>query len=130
LRGLEVTRANQVWATDITYIPMAHGFVYLVAIIDWYSRMVLSWRLSNTMDTDFCVEALTEALGKYGTPEIFNSDQGSQFTAEEFTSVLLGNGVQISMDGRGCWRDNVLVERLWRSLNYTARRHLRMMPIL
>jgi putative transposase len=118
LRGLTVERANQVWATDITYIPMAHGFVYLVAIIDWYSRMVLSWRLSNTMDTDFCVEALTEALGKYGTPEIFNSDQGSQFTADSFTSVLLEHGVHISMDGRGCWRDNVLVERLWRSLKY------------
>jgi len=118
LRNVTVTRANQVWATDITYIPMAHGFVYLVAIIDWYSRMVLAWRLSNTLDTDFCIEALTEALGKYGTPEIFNSDQGSQFTDKDFTSVLLAQGIQISMDGKGCWRDNVLVERLWRSLKY------------
>jgi putative transposase len=118
LKGLKIERANQVWATDITYIPMAHGFLYLVAVIDWYSRMVLSWRLSNTLDTNFCVESLTEALDQYGTPEIFNTDQGAQFTADEFTNVLLGRGVQISMDGKGRWRDNVLVERLWRSLKY------------
>ena len=118
LRNLEVNRANQVWATDITYIPMARGFVYVVAIIDWYSRMVLAWRLSNTLDTGFCIEALTEALHKYGTPEIFNTDQGAQFTAEDFTAVLKAHGIQISMDGKGCWRDNVFVERLWRSLKY------------
>lgn len=118
LRGLTVSRANQVWATDITYIPMAHGFVYVVAIIDWYSRRVLSWRLSNTLDTTFCVEALTEALDRWGPPEIFNSDQGAQFTSDDFTSVLLAAGVRISMDGKGRWRDNVFVERLWRSLKY------------
>jgi putative transposase len=118
LRNVTVARANQVWATDITYIPMAHGFVYVVAIIDWYSRMVLAWRLSNTLDTSFCVDALTEALAKWGTPEIFNSDQGAQFTADDFTGVLLNEGIQISMDGKGCWRDNVFVERLWRSLKY------------
>ncbi len=118
LRNVTVSRANQVWATDITYIPMAHGFVYVVAIIDWYSRMVLSWRLSNTLDTSFCIEALNEALAKWGTPEIFNSDQGVQFTADDFTKVLLDKGIQISMDGKGCWRDNVFVERLWRSLKY------------
>ena len=101
LRGVEVVRANQVWSTDITYIPMAHGFVYLVAIIDWYSRMVLSWRLSNTLDASFCVDALDEALRRYGTPEIFNTDQGSQFTGDDFIDVLKRSGAQISMDAKG-----------------------------
>jgi putative transposase len=118
LRGVDVVRANQVWATDITYIPMARGFLYLVAIIDWYSRMVLAWRLSNTLDSHFCIDALEDALARWGTPEIFNTDQGVQFTATDFTDVLKAKGVQISMDGRGCWRDNVFVERLWRSLKY------------
>jgi putative transposase len=118
LRNLEVTRANQVWATDITYIPLAHGFMYLVAIIDWHSRAVLSWRLSNTLDVSFCVDALEAALAKYGQPEIFNSDQGVQFTSEAFTSVLLKRGIAISMDGKGRCIDNVFVERLWRSLKY------------
>lgn len=118
LRGVEVVRPNQVWSTDITYIPMAHGFVYLVAVIDWYSRMVLSWRLSNTMHTSFCIDALEEALGRYGPPEIFNSDQGAQFTDGDFIAVLERSGAQISMDGKGRWRDNVFVERLWRSLKY------------
>jgi putative transposase len=118
LRDVEVVRANQVWSTDITYIPMAHGFVYCVAIIDWYSRMVLAWRLSNTMDASFCVDALDEALRRYGTPEIFNTDQGSQFTGDDFIDVLKKSGAQISMDGKGRWRDNVFVERLWRSLKY------------
>jgi putative transposase len=118
LRGVEIARANQVWAADITYIPMARGFVYLVAIIDWYSRMVLAWRLSNTMDASFCVDALDEALYCYGTPEIFNTDQGSQFTGEDFIGRLERAGVAISMDGKGQWRDNVFVERLWRSLKY------------
>ena len=118
LRGLAVERPNQVWATDITYIPMARGFVYLVAVIDWFSRRVLSHRVSITMEADFCVEALEEAIGKHGTPEIFNSDQGSQFTSEAFTGVLEKNGIAISMDGKGSWRDNVFVERLWRSVKY------------
>ena len=118
LRGVEVTRANQVWSTDITYIPMARGFVYLVAIVDWYSRMVLSWRLSNTLDASFCVDALDEALRRYGTPEIFNTDQGAQFTGDDFIHALQERGAQISMDGKGRWRDNVFVERLWRSLKY------------
>ena len=118
LRTLEVVRPNQVWATDITYIPMAKGFVYLVAIIDWYSRRVLSWRLSNTMDTSFCVEALHEAIENYGVPDIFNTDQGSQFTSAEFTGVLSENEIRISMDGKGRWVDNVFVERLWRSVKY------------
>ena len=118
LRNLVVTRANQVWASDITYIPMARGFVYVVAIIDWYSRLVIAWRLSNTLDTDFCVAALTEAIERYGTPEIFNTDQGTQFTSEVFTGVLQQHDIQISMDGKGAWRDNVFVERLWRSLKY------------
>lgn len=118
LRGVEVVRANQVWAADITYIPMARGFVYLVAIIDWYSRMVLAWRLSNTMDASFCVDALDEALRRYGAPEIFNTDQGSQFTDGDFIGALERAGAQISMDGKGQWRDNVFVERLWRSLKY------------
>ena len=118
LRNLTVSRANQVWASDVTYIPMARGFVFLVAIIDLFSRRVLAWRLSNTLDTSFCVEALQEALKHYGCPEIFNTDQGSQFTAQEFTGVLLGRGIKISMDGRGRCLDNVFVERLWRSLKY------------
>ena len=118
LRGLTISRANQVWATDITYIPLARGYAYLVAIIDWHSRRVLSWRLSNTMDPSFCVEALQEALSRFGRPEIFNSDQGSQFTSKDFTDVLLAAGVKISMDGKGRCLDNVFVERLWRSLKY------------
>lgn len=117
LNGLKVTRPNQVWAADITYIPMARGFLYLFAIIDWYSRYVLSWRLSNTMDADFCVEALKEALRK-GKPEIFNTDQGIQFTSEPFTRVLQQNGVLISMDGKGSYNDNIFIERLWRSVKY------------
>lgn len=118
LRHLRIDRPNQVWATDITYIPMARGFVYLVAVIDWYTRKVLAWRLSNTLSADFCVEALEEALQKYGSPEIFNTDQGCQFTSLEFTSVLKEHGIKISMDGKGRWRDNVFVERLWKSVKY------------
>lgn len=118
LRNLAIDRPNQVWATDITYIPMARGFVYLVAVMDWHSRKVLSWRLSNTMDNHFCVEALEEAIAKYGAPDIFNTDQGSQFTSEEFTSVLKRHDIQISMDGKGRWLDNVFIERLWRSVKY------------
>ena len=118
LRSLKIDNPNQVWATDITYIPMARGFLYLVAIMDWYSRKVLSWRLSNTMDTTFCIEALDEALDKYGAPEIFNTDQGAQFTSEDFTSVLKSSDIEISMDGKGRWMDNVFIERLWRSLKY------------
>jgi putative transposase len=117
IRELEITRPNQVWATDITYIPMSRGFLYLVAIMDWHSRYVLAWRLSNTMEVDFCVEALEEALSK-GRPEIFNTDQGSQFTSEAFTGRLLAQGIQVSMDGRGRCMDNVFVERLWRSVKY------------
>jgi len=118
LKGLKIDRSNQVWATDITYIPMNRGFVYLVAIIDWYSRYVLSWRISNTMDTSFCIDALNDALHRHGKPEIFNTDQGSQFTSEDFTDVLEKNGIKISMDGKGRWVDNVFVERLWRSLKW------------
>ena len=118
LRGVDVVRPNQVWSTDITYIRLAHGFVYLVAIIDWYSRRVLSWRLSNTMDALFCVDCLEEALRVHGKPEIFNSDQGSQFTSEAFTGALKREGVEISMDGRGRAFDNIFVERLWRSVKY------------
>ncbi len=118
LRGLAVGRPNQVWAMDITYIPMARGFVYLAAVVDWHSRRVLSWRLSITMTVDFCLEAVEEALAKYGKPEIFNTDQGSQFTSSDFTSLLMANGIAISMDGKGSWRDNVFVERLWRSVKY------------
>jgi len=118
LRDLAVVRPNQVWAADIVYIPMARGFLYLVAIMDWYSRKVLSWRLSNTLDTTFCVEALEEALDRYGTPDIFNTDQGAQFTSEAFTGKLKEANVRISMDGKGRWIDNVFVERLWRSLKY------------
>lgn len=118
LRRLAVVRPNQVWATDITYIPLEYGWAYLVAIMDWFSRAILSWRLSNTLATDFCVEALTEALDEYGTPDIFNTDQGSQFTDSAFTSVLSTRGVRISMDGKGRCSDNIFVERLWRSLKY------------
>ena len=118
LRGLAVTRPNQVWAMDITYIPMAKGFVYLAAVMDWCSRKVLAWRVSITMDTAFCVEAVEAALGLYGAPEIFNTDQGSQFTSEAFSGLLRSNGIQISMDGKGSWRDNVFIERLWRSVKY------------
>ena len=118
LRKLAVTRPNQVWATDITYIPMARGFVYLIAIVDWFSRRVLAWRLSITLETDFCIEALEEALTRFGAPEIFNTDQGSQFTSMAFTAVLHREKIAISMDGRGAWRDNVFVERLWRSVKY------------
>jgi putative transposase len=118
LKGVEITRANHVWATDITYIPMARGFCYLVAIMDWASRKVLAWRLSNTLDASFCVEALEEALARYGTPGIFNTDQGSQFTSEAFTGVLERHGIKISMDGKGRWMDNVFIERLWWSVKY------------
>ena len=118
LRKLAVTRPNQVWATDITYIPMARGFVYLVAIVDWFTRRVLAWRVSISLDAEFCIEALEEALARYGKPTIFNSDQGSQFTSTAFTAVLLREKIAISMDGKGCWRDNVFVERLWRSVKY------------
>ena len=118
LRGVQIERPNQVWATDITYIPMAHGWVYLCAIVDWASRRVLAHRVSISMEAGFCVQALEAAMLKYGPPEIFNSDQGSQFTCEAFTAPLLAQGVQISMDGRGAWRDNVFVERLWRTIKY------------
>jgi putative transposase len=118
LRGLAIDRVNQVWAADICYLPMAQGFLYLVAVMDWHSRRVLAWRLSNTLDCHFCVEALEEALSRYGTPEIFNTDQGAQFTAAAFTEVLKAAGVTISMDGKGRWVDNVFVERLWRSVKY------------
>lgn len=118
LRNLAITRTNQVWASDITYIRLDGGFVYLTVIMDWYSRRVLSWRLSNTLDASFCVEALQEALRRYGTPEIFNTDQGSQYTSEKFISVLQGHGIRISMDGKGRALDNVFVERLWRSVKY------------
>lgn len=118
LRGVAVTRPNQVWAMDITYIPMARGFVYLAVVLDWFSRRVLSWRVSITMEAAFCVETLEDALASYGKPEIFNTDQGSQFTGTAFTGVLIENDIKISMDGKGAWRDNVFVERLWRSVKY------------
>jgi putative transposase len=118
LRDLMIDRPNQVWCSDITYIPMRRGFLYLVAIMDWASRKVLSWRVSNTMDVEFCLEALEEALARFGKPDIFNSDQGSQFTSPRFTGVLQAAGVRISMDGCGRWMDNVFIERLWRSLKY------------
>ena len=111
-------RPNQVFATDITYIPMAHGFLYLVAIMDWHSHKVLSWRLSNTLDTAFCLEALKEAIGRYGAPRIVNTDQGAQFTSAAFTDVLKANGIPISMDGKGSYRDNIFIERLWRTVKY------------
>ena len=118
LRGLAITRSNQVWAMDITYIPMARGFVYLAAVVDWFSRRVLAWKLSITMETSFCIEALEEALSTNEKPEIFNTDQGSQFTSEAFVRRLKENGIGISMDGRGRWRDNVFVERVWKSIKY------------
>ena len=118
LRGLEITRPNQVWAMDITYIPMAKGFVYLTVVLDWFSRRVLAWRMSITMEAAFCVDALEEALARYGKPEIFNTDQGSQFTGTAFTGMLAKNDIRISMDGKGAWRDNVFVERLWRTIKY------------
>jgi len=118
LRNLVVSRPNQVWAMDITYIPMARGFVYLAAVVDWFSRRILTWKLSITMDTSFCIEALEEALSMNEKPEIFNTDQGSQFTSETFTERLKKEGIKISMDGRGRWRDNVFVERVWKSIKY------------
>jgi putative transposase len=118
LRSVAVERPNQAWAMDITYIPMARGFVYLAAVVDWFSRRVMSWRVSITMEVEFCLEAVEEALARYGRPEIFNTDQGSQFTSAAFTGVLLDNAIAISMDGKGAWRDNVFVERLWRSVKY------------
>ena len=118
LRGMAITRPNQVWAMDITYIPMARGFVYLAAVVDWFSRRVLAWKLSITMETNFCIEALEEALSTNEKPEIFNTDQGSQFTSEAFTGRLKEEGIRISMDGKGRWRDNVFVERIWRSIKY------------
>jgi putative transposase len=118
LRGMEITRPNQVWAMDITYIPMARGFVYLAVVLDWFSRRVLSWRVSITMEAAFCVETLEDALARHGKPDIFNTDQGSQFTSSAFTGALIKSGIAISMDGKGAWRDNVFVERLWRSIKY------------
>lgn len=118
LRDIEINRSNQVWCTDITYLPMARGFAYLVAIMDWHSRKVLSWRVSNVMDTDFCIEALNEAIERYGAPEIFNTDQGAQFTSNAFTGELKQHDIRISMDGKGRWVDNVFIERLWRSVKY------------
>jgi putative transposase len=118
LRDIRVERPNQVWAADITYIPMARGFVYLVVVLDWYSRRVLAWRLSNTLTTDACLDTVREALHRHGRPEIFNTDQGCQFTSSEFTGLLKDHGIAISMDGKGCWRDNVFVERLWKSVKY------------
>lgn len=118
LRNLKIDKPDQVWSTDITYIPMERGFLYLVAIMDWYSRKVLSWRLSNSLDTSFCIESLEEAIDTFGPPEIFNSDQGSQFTSDAFTDNLQSADIKISMDGKGCYRDNIFIERLWRSLKY------------
>jgi putative transposase len=118
LRSLNIDRPNQVWATDITYVPMSRGFMYLVAVMDWHSRKVLSWRLSNTLDTDFCVEALEEAINRFGAPEIFNTDQGAQFTSSSFTNVLKHNDIKISMDGRGRVQDNIFIERLWWTVKY------------
>ena len=118
LRGLKINQPDQVWAADITYVPMSRGFMYLVAIMDWYSRKVLSWRVSNSMDADFCIEALEEAIDKYGCPEIFNTDQGSQFTSESFINVLKKNNIKISMDGRGRFHDNIFIERLWWTVKY------------
>jgi len=118
LRSMKIERPNQVWAMDITYIPMARGFVYLAAVVDWFSRRVLAWRLSITLEVEFCIEAVEEALVRYGTPKIFNTDQGSQFASAAFTGLLQANGIAISMDGKAAWRDNVFVERLWRSVKY------------
>ena len=124
LRGMEIVRPNQVWAMDITYIPMARGFVYLAVVLDWFSRRVLSWGVSITMEAAFCVETLEDAVARHGKPDIFNTDQGSQFTGSAFTGVLATNGIAISMDGKGAWRDNVFVERLWRSVKYEEVYHL------
>ena len=118
LRGLTIDRPNQVWAMDITYLPMARGFVYLAVVLDWTSRRILAWRLSNSLTADFCIEALEEAITRYGAPEIMNTDQGSQFTGSEFIAILTGHDIRISMDGRGCWRDNIFVERLWKTIKY------------
>jgi len=118
LRGLDITEANSVWCSDITYIPMAKGFCYLVAVMDWTSRKILSFRLSNTLDVSFCIEALEEAILKYGTPGIFNTDQGSQFTSDAFTDILIRNNIKISMDGRNRWMDNIFIERFWKTLKY------------
>jgi putative transposase len=118
LRHLAIEHANHVWCMDITYLPMQRGFIYLAAVMDWATRRVLAWRVSNTLTADFCIEAVEEAIARYGKPEIFNTDQGTQFTSDAFTTMLHGHGVAISMDGRGCWRDNVFVERLWRSIKY------------
>ena len=118
LRNLPISRPNQVWATDITYIPMSRGFVYLTAVVDWFARRVLAWRLSIAMEAAFCVEAVEEAIARYGKPEIFNTDHSSQFTGAEFTGMLTGHGIKIGMDAKGAWRDNVFVERLWRSVKY------------
>jgi len=118
VRDLAISRSNHVWAADITYIPMRRGFVYLFAVLDWASRRVLAWRLSTTLTTDFCLDAVQDAVGRYGPPAIFNTDQGCQFTSHEFTGLLTHHGIQISMDGKGCWRDNVFVERLWKSIKY------------
>jgi len=118
LRGLAITRPNQVWAMDITYLPMKRGFVYLAVVLDWATRRILSFRLSNTLTADFCVEAVEEAIARHGVPEIFNTDQGSQFTSSEFVICLQRHGIRLSMDGKGCWRDNVFVERLWKTIKY------------
>ena len=118
LRDMTIDRPNQVWATDITYIPMARGFVYLAVVLDWFSRPAVSWRVSITLEADFCIEAVEEALARYGKPDIFNTDQGSQFTGTDFTGLLSKNEIAISMDGKGAWRDNVFVERLWRTIKY------------
>jgi putative transposase len=118
LRDMVIDQPNQVWALDITYIPMAKGFIYLCAVVDWATRRIMAWRLSNTLTADFCVEAMQEAIMRYGSPEICNTDQGSQFTSLEFTDLLREHGIKISMDGKGCWRDNVIIERLWRSIKY------------
>ncbi len=118
LRGLSIDRPNQVWAMDITYLPMARGFVYLAVVLDWATRRILAWRLSNSLTADFCVEALEEAITRYGVPEIMNTDQGSQFTGTEFIATLTQHAIRISMDGKGCWRDNVFVERLWKTIKY------------
>lgn len=118
LRGLSIDRPNQVWAMDITYLPMKQGFVYLAAVLDWATRRILSFRLSTTLTTDFCIDAVEEAIARYGTPEIFNTDQGSQFTSHEFVGLLQHHGIQISMDGKGCWRDNVFIERFWKTIKY------------
>jgi putative transposase len=118
LRGLTIDRPNQVWAIDITYIPMARGFVYLAAVMDWFARRILAWRLSNTLEASFCIDAVEAALAQCGCPQIFNTDQGSQFTSAEFTGLLISNGIAISMDGKGAWRDNVFVERFWRTIKY------------